>query len=117
MNIVLSATLESIRSLKDKSIKLAIETQELEPEQASRLFGLTGKFVKILISDSGIEKAQIEEVENVIIEEDEGKSPSQRMRSVLYILWQQDNGGYKVFNDFYRAKMEVWIEKVKQLLK
>ena len=61
--------------------------------------------------------SQIHELDNLKVEfEDTGKPPSQRLRAVLYRLWEQTPEGYKVFNDFYIAKMEKLIEHFKEKL-
>jgi hypothetical protein len=97
-------------------MKIVIDTQELKGDQASKLFNLNGKFLKILLTDSNIIEEQVEVIESMIIEEDGGKSPSQRLRAVLYRAWEQNNEDYKIFNDYYRAKIEVLIAHFKKKL-
>lgn len=41
--------------------------------------------------------------------DDPTKTPSKRLRGVLYRNWEQDAEGYKTFEDYYRSKMEVII--------
>ena len=50
---------------------------------------------------------EIEEIDKLKVEySDVGKPPSQRLRAVLYRLWQQTPEGYKTSEDHYLAKME-----------
>jgi hypothetical protein len=109
MNIVITGTLDSIRSLKDRSIKFVIETSELKGEEASKLFNLGGKFLKVLLTDANIISEQVEAIESFKVEEDNGKSPSQRLRAVLYRRWEQRPQDYKTFEDYYRSRMEQYI--------
>jgi hypothetical protein len=43
------------------------------------------------------------------------KTPSQRLRAVLYRLWQQSSGGVD-FESFYRMRLESIIDQVKDKL-
>jgi hypothetical protein len=42
----------------------------------------------------------------------EGKSPSQRLRSILYVLWQK-KGSMGIFEDFYVKSMGRFQQQVK----
>jgi hypothetical protein len=46
----------------------------------------------------------------------EGKTPSQRMRSVIFLLWSKDKNGHETFEGFYDWYMEKIIEKIKTKL-
>jgi hypothetical protein len=109
MNVIFSGLIDGLRTLKDRSLKLSIETQEPDNEAVAKLVGLNGSFVKILISDKNIIPEQTEALEAFKVEEDAGKSPAQRLRAVLYVNWQKNPKGYEVFEDYYRAKMETII--------
>ena len=114
--IILDCTLESLSTRMDNTIKVTIGTQEVGAEQAASLFALRGKFVKVLLSDSSIEPKEVEAVDTLPIkDESKNKSNSQRLRSTLFILWQQlgSNGS---FDDFYNSKMNEIIEHFKSKL-
>jgi hypothetical protein len=42
------------------------------------------------------------------------KTPSQRLRATLYVLFEHAPEGHKDFNSFYAAMMERFIEMVKK---
>lgn len=42
-----------------------------------------------------------------------GKTPGQRLRAILFILWTQ-NGSKDDFEVYYKNKMEILIEKLKE---
>ena len=44
------------------------------------------------------------------------KTPSQRLRAVLFRLWEQDDEKFKEFDGYYRFKMEKIIDHLKQKL-
>ena len=113
--ILISAIMEKITTLKDKSCKLVLETQELSPSKAGELFTLLNSLATVYISPSEVtsrEMAQVDAVEP----EMPGKSPSARMRNVLFLLWKQDPEGYKVFDMFYQEKMNKFIDSLKAKL-
>lgn len=45
------------------------------------------------------------------------KSPSARLRSLLYLLWEQDKEGFKEFEDYYTHKINKVIKSWKRNLK
>jgi hypothetical protein len=117
MNIVIAATFDSMRTLKDKSNKIVLDTQELSSDQVGSLYSFNGKFVKVLLTDDNVISPKAKEaVESFEIEEDEGKSPSMRLRNILFRNWEKDSEGYKIFNDYYRAKYEVLCTHFKKKL-
>ena len=47
-------------------------------------------------------------------EEMGGKTPSQRLRGSLYVLYEANNCGYNTFASFYESRMEQMINTVKR---
>ena len=47
---------------------------------------------------------------------DQIKSPSQRLRAVLFVYWKEVKGGQGDFESFYRAQVERIIEQYKDKL-
>jgi hypothetical protein len=107
MSIILAGNITGVSSLKDRSIKMTFVTQEIDNDLAGELYGMNGKFIKVLVSEENVTRDVQETVESFAIEEDAGKSPSQRLRAILYRNWEKDSEGYKIFNDYCRAKYEV----------
>lgn len=115
--IMFAAQVEGLRSRKDKTVALTLGTQELNPEKAGKLFNTNGHLVTCYLSiKEHISDEQIEIIDAVEAPT-QGKTPSQRMRNCLYILWQQAPEGYSDFNLFYLHKMDVMIEHIKSKLK
>ena len=48
--------------------------------------------------------------------EDKSKTPSKRLKDVLFIAWKQNDNGYDVFENYYKAKMEMFINHIKSKL-
>lgn len=113
--ILLAVIIEKISTLKDRSCNIILNTQELNPSKAGELFTLLNMVATVYISPSEITTRELTQVD--AIEPDlPGKSPSQRMRNVLYLNWKKDGESYKEFDTYYRAKIESYIEALKQNL-
>lgn len=108
--LLLSVIVEGHRSRKDHTVAVTLGTQELSQGQAGELFQFMGKLCAIYISPKEeINQAEIDQVDKLNPELG-GKTQSQRIRNVLYRLFEQDHQGFKEFDTFYRAKTEAAIE-------
>jgi len=106
MKIVLEGSIENISTRQDGTIKISFGTQELDSNKAGDLFQLRGKYSKILISDSNITELEEELVDATkLASGKKNKTPSQRLRAVLFILFEQTGGGLD-FEQFYKNELE-----------
>lgn len=112
--VLLPAILEGYRSLKDRTLKITIETNEPTPEQLTQIALSNQKFgyfaFKVGEKEGNMQKA-MEDIPQTDLEF--GKTKSQRLRGVLYRLWEQNKKGYEVFDDFYNYYMEKIINHYK----
>lgn len=102
------ATISSISAKVDGSIGYRINTPELNHDEKAIIFELQNQNVEVTIIPTG--EKDIVEVKT----EKNDKTPSQRLRSVMYILWTQNNEGNEIFDSFYQRKMNAIIEKLKE---
>ena len=115
--IILPAQLDSFRSLVDKSLKLTFSTQELTPEQAGFVNQSLQTFGYLAFKDNPFKDKELELLEGLEAEYDDGKkTPSQRLRNVLYRLWEKNPEGYEDHRLHYQFKMEKIINHYKKLL-
>lgn len=115
--IVLDAEVESISTRKDRTVKVVLGTQEMK--DVSQVFNLQNQLVTIGISTNGLNQSEVEILRSSKFDLDaipDGKTPSQRLRGVLYRCWEQDSGGYEDFNLYYHNRMERIIEHYKTKL-
>ena len=111
------ATVEKIETRSDKTIKIVIGTQEVTPSEMAELFGYSGQLVKFYLTDKNVTREIIDNIDTAEVDiAPTVKSPSQRLRGVLYRLYEVDNEGYQDFNLFYLNKMERIIDWIKQKL-
>ncbi len=117
MSVFTTGIINGFRVLQDRTVRLTFDLQEItDPVKLAEIVSLSGKFSKILISDENIVKEVTEAIEDMEIEESGRKSESQRLRAVLYRLWEQNNEGIEDFSLFYRSRMDRLINQIKDKL-
>lgn len=104
--IIIGSIIEGITSRKDKTVKLTIGTQELSPEYAADIFGMNQQFCYLAIKKEGFNPTEVDTVESLKTDLETVKTPSQRLRAILYRNYEQASEGYKDFATYYQAKME-----------
>ena len=115
--LIIACVLESYRSLKDRTLKLTFETNEPNPDQMADIQRsiMNAGFLAFNVDpfSSSQEKYPTEmEVDY----DDPKKTPSKRLRGVLYRNFEQEPKGYKTFNDYYNSQMELLIMHFKNNL-
>lgn len=115
--IQFSAQIDSITAKQDRTLSIKLGTQELTTADSAHLFDLMGKQVWLAIAETAIESMDVPEV---LPEMKGDKSPSQRLRGILYKLWEQKygekgmkHGGYISFPKFYEDYMFKLCESLK----
>jgi hypothetical protein len=97
---------QGIRSLADKSLRCTFDTQELGEDFAADLIKKCHKHGYLIFLENEV-KVDLDglDIPEAAPEFKGEKTPGQRLRAVLYILWQQ-SGNVGTFQDFYIGKME-----------
>lgn len=108
------AVITSISSRQDRSLRFSAETPEYTDEEFAEFRRLQGINVSIQI------KPTDEETETLTIDtEMDGKTPSERLRGVLFVYWKQiasEKDPQLDFDTFYRRTLEKVIDQFKQKL-
>lgn len=100
-----------LSSRVDGSIGITLATPELTPQERALFFELHNVNCNMVL-----EPLDTPDVPEVKIDRDvESKTPSERMRGVLYRIWEQE-GMKGDFKDYYSGRMELLIEKLKEKL-
>jgi len=114
--LLLPVIVTSIRTRVDGSLSVTVETNELSSSNAGELFSTRGKPSMMYLSPKDvISQKEIDQV-NAIDAEIQGKTPSKRLRDVLYVLYTQQPDGYQDFELFYKFKMNQITEHLKSKL-
>ncbi len=109
------AQIQSVRTLVDGGVKLDVVTQELAPEDLTKLFGLKGKLGWFLMKPGEISAEEIP-TEEVSLESTY-KKPSQRLRAVIYKNWELNTDQKEDFEtQYYPRIMNSLIDQFKERL-
>jgi hypothetical protein len=113
--ILKPACLDGYSPRKDGSFSLRFITQECTPEEVANFAALYGQFGYFLFKPQITveDKKMMDELDTEI---NDGKTPSKRLRGVLYVEWQQDALGYSDFKSYYKMRMEQIINRIKDNL-
>lgn len=104
--------LTSARTRNDGSLGLQFGTSELQPSEKTAFFELLNQNLAVIIQPITDPVDSIVECKGVL----GFKSPSQRLRSVLYVLYQQTKPVDTLWEEFYTRKIEAMIERIKSQL-
>lgn len=115
--VLFAAQIEGIRSRKDRTVSITLGTQELAPDKAAEIFSLNQKMATAYLTAAEEIPQQDQEIIDTIEPDLPGKSPSQRVRAILFLLWKQNNEGFKDKNLHYLHHMEKIIDHLKSKIK
>jgi hypothetical protein len=111
--IIIPAYLKTIKTLVDNTISLVFETNELSSSKVGELFSFRGKYGFLAYNPNEFNVEERAMVIALKTDYEGEKSPSKRMKSVLFALWKQDAHGYEDFNLFYQYRMNELCEMLK----
>ncbi len=109
-------SVSKVTSMSRGTVRVQYDTFEnISPEAMKRLFELIDQPCWLSVN---VHQIEAEDIVNLppLRDFDQKKSPSERLRNVLFVIWQRDNGGHKAFDNYYIYMMERLIEHYKQRL-
>lgn len=116
--ILFPAQVDGLNSRKDRTLTVRLATQELPPEKSAELFRLQNAMVFVAVKEEDFGREELEAMEAAKADAAEfgTKTAAQRLRAVLYRLWEVQPDGYDDFRLFYESRMEKLIEQIKRRL-
>jgi len=112
-SVSFTCSIGKVSTRADRTLSVQLNSQELPPDHMAKIFELRDKHCVSVICPYDEEPEPIDLAD---FEIPEGKSPSKRMRAVIYRIWEQDKRGYKDFQLFYLNRMEQLISMLKDKL-
>ena len=112
-SVAFSCGIGKVATKADRTLSIQLNSQELPPEHMAKIFELRDKHCVAVICPFEEEPEPIDLAEFEIPKD---KSPSKRMKAVIYRLWEKDNKGYNDFELFYLNRMEQLITMLKEKL-
>lgn len=111
--ILLPAILTRASSMHDGGLSLGFHTNELTAEEKTTVFEFLGKFGWLAFKEN---EWKAEELPVTDAEGRDIKTPSQRLRAVIYLVGKQKGVSAAKADDYYRNIMEKLIDGYKKLL-
>jgi hypothetical protein len=105
------AIITSLSAKADGSLGIRLTTPELSPDEKVAFMELQNVNIEAWFKPTDDSVKDIIEVKSEV----DRKSPSQRLRGVLFVLWEQE-GRNGDFTNFYNTKMENIINHLKSKL-
>lgn len=102
--------LDGISTRKDGSLSLRLSTPELTPDEKLAFLQFQNLQCTMLLQKES-DAPSLKDVKG----EFDRKTPGQRLRACLFVAWN-NNGRPGDFEDYYRSKMEFFINSVKDTL-
>lgn len=112
------AQIMKLETMSDGGIRIVIDTSEMtDPSELAKLFRLKkGAQGWFLFKDQELKIQDVPD-EDVSLGEGEVKTPSQRLRGVLFVYWKEvKDGKGGSFDTFYRDTLEKLITAYKEKL-
>ena len=115
MSIVTFAILEGFRSVQDGTLKVTLALNEMKPETSAKVMQMVHKSVTVAISEQAITEDFLKGLDEIKPElpTKEPKTKSQRLRAVLYRVWETNNTTFETHTAHYDSCMETIIEHFK----
>lgn len=106
------AILDGMSPLKDGGMSLRFHTNEASNDDKVTIMEYYQKFGWLVFSEQENPDVPMEDIRR----DTGGKSPSQRLRNVLYVLYKQSGKADITFEEYYAQKMEFVINRFKENL-
>lgn len=103
--------LTGVSTRSDGSLSLRFATPELAVDEKAAFMELQGLNLKMLLQPMNSEPVELKDIKTEL----QTKTPSMRLRAVLFVAWEQANRPGE-WEDFYRHKMEFYINDIKRNL-
>ena len=116
LKILTAAQLDGYQRRKDRTVSVRFITQEKTSTEVAEIDQMVDTFgVLYFRGEDTFNRDEVEELDAIELDlYDEPKSQSQRLRNVLYKVWQQQEQGE--FKEFYRHETERIIQHYKNKL-
>lgn len=115
--LIIPAVLVAYKSLRDRTLVISFETGEPTPEQITAIALAVQNAGFLAFNKDVFKTEQLQIIEETKADyEDKSKTPSKRLRDVLFVAFKQNPEGYEKFEDYYRNKMDKFINHVKSKL-
>lgn len=106
-------------TLPDGTVRIYVDTNELNDEQKLGIFKVLQKFCFVAIKEceNDLTPGELEFLKHMEKDDTEPakkRTRSQKLRDLFYISWQHDRRGFEHFDDYYAHRMDKLIILIKR---
>jgi len=110
------AIIDGVTKKKDSTLSVKLGTQELSPEDTAKIFEFGNKMIWVAFCENELTEQDLD-IPEVAVEFKKDKSPSERLRAVLYVYWEKNQSKLgKSWENWYRDYMDRIISNIKEKL-
>lgn len=106
------AEISRVQTMADGGLRLFVDTQEINPDDKGLVMALHKKIGWFLFSEQELKQEDTLDLPEIKVEKGE-KTPGQRLRAVLFLLWNKKKTT-ESFDSYYRDYINRVIEKLKE---
>lgn len=111
------ASINKISTMADSTLKLSIyTTRELTSNDELKIMSYRNKEGIMVFSPKDIKQEDMVDLPEVPKDMSEKRTPSQKMRAIIYRIWEQTTSQKQEFETYYRNYMMKLNEHLKQKL-
>ena len=115
--LIIPAQLKTNGALDDGGLRVTFLTNILSPDERAEIGRLLGEYGYLAFKQEDFTKGQVSVIDemggNIKLD---AKSPSQRIKQMLWLLWKKDNCGFDNFDRFYEWRMNKYINQISKEL-
>lgn len=106
------AEISRVQTMADGGLRLFVDTQEINPDDKGLVMSLHKKIGWFLFAEQELKQEDTLDLPEIKVEKGE-KTPGQRLRAVLFLLWNKKKTT-ESFDSYYRDYINRVIEKLKE---
>lgn len=106
---------DGVTRKKDGTLSLKLGTNEMDSIDTAKIFDFGGKMIWCALAELPFQEGDVN-IPDVVPEFRKDKTPSERLRGVIYRFWEQNKKGEEEWELYYKKIMERMIEYYKDKL-
>ena len=104
MIIQCSAQIDGVTAKKDHTLSIKLGTQELSPDDTSKIFDHMGKQIWVAFAQTSLSREDLDIPE--VVNDMDKKTPSQRLRDRMAVYFKEKYNTFEGFDDWYKKALE-----------
>lgn len=113
--IQFQSIIDGVSKKKDGTLSIKLGTQELNKDDTAQIFDMGNKEIWVAFCEVPMDENDLN-IPEILTEFKSDKTPSQRLRDVLFVFWEKNKKGQVEWEIYYRSQIDKIIDYVKDKL-